>query len=408
MGLLQQLGESLTSREELLGRGVHVGTELGEGGDFTILRQVELHRSRNLLHRLHLGGGTDTGDGKTDVDSRADTLQEKFVFQEDLSVSDGDDVGGNVGGHITGLGLNDGERGQGATAASVGHFGCAFQETGVEVENVTGVGLTSWGSTEQEGHLSVGDGLLGQIVVEDDGVAAIVAEPLAHRAARVGRQVLEGRGVGGGGDDDDGILHRVGGFETRNQLGDGRLLLSDRDVDAVKFLGLVVSLVEVDLVQHGVEGDGGFSGLTIANDQLTLTATNGHQGVNGLKSGLHWLVDGFTGNDTRRLKIDLSAPGGVDGAAEETGSDWHIDDGTGSLDGVSLLDQTIVSEDDDTDIVSLQVQRHTLDAGRELNHLLGLDVAETVDTRDTVTDGEDLSGLFQIAAGRGARDALLQ
>ena len=81
--------------------------------------------------------------------------------------------------------------------------------------------------------MSVGDGLLGQIVVEDDGVAAIVTEPLAHRAARVGRQVLEGRGVGGGGDDDDRVLHRIGGFETRNQLGDGRLLLSDRDVNAV-------------------------------------------------------------------------------------------------------------------------------------------------------------------------------
>ena len=48
---------------------------------------------------------------------------------------------------------------------------------------------------------------------------------------------------------------------------------------------------------------------------------------------------------------------GVDGAAKESGSDWHVDDGTGSLDGVSLLDQTIVSENDDTDIVSLQVQR---------------------------------------------------
>lgn len=77
--LLQQLSESLASREELLGRGVHVRTELGEGGNFTILGQVELHRSRNLLHRLHLGGGTDTGDGKTDVDSRTDTLVRKTL-----------------------------------------------------------------------------------------------------------------------------------------------------------------------------------------------------------------------------------------------------------------------------------------------------------------------------------------
>ena len=68
-------------------------------------------------------------------------LEEKFVLQEDLSVSDRNDVGGNVSGHISGLGLNDGEGGEGASSALVGHLGCTFEKTGVEVEDVTGVGL---------------------------------------------------------------------------------------------------------------------------------------------------------------------------------------------------------------------------------------------------------------------------
>ena len=38
-------------------------------------------------------------------------LEEKFVLQEDLSVSDGNDIGRDVGGHITGLGFDDGEGG---------------------------------------------------------------------------------------------------------------------------------------------------------------------------------------------------------------------------------------------------------------------------------------------------------
>ena len=50
----------------------------------------------------------------------------------------------------------------------------------MEVENVTGVGLTSRGTTEQERHLTVGDGLLGEIVVDDDGVLAVVTEVLTH------------------------------------------------------------------------------------------------------------------------------------------------------------------------------------------------------------------------------------
>lgn len=65
---------------------------------------------------LGLGGGTDTGHGKTDaevgfsvrwkemdfktsvkpcsLDGGTDTLEEEFGFQEDLAVGDGNDVGG--------------------------------------------------------------------------------------------------------------------------------------------------------------------------------------------------------------------------------------------------------------------------------------------------------------------------
>ena len=147
---------TITQSNYLLGGGIHIGTELGEGGDFTELGQIQLHGTRNLLHGLHLGGGTDTGDGQTDVDGWADTLQvaskdqfqnladylqEKFVLQEDLTVSDRDDVGWDVGGDITGLGLNDWEGSQGTGAEVVRDLGGTLQETGVEVENVTGVGL---------------------------------------------------------------------------------------------------------------------------------------------------------------------------------------------------------------------------------------------------------------------------
>ena len=60
----------------LLSGGIHIGTELGKGGDFTELGQIQLHGTGNLFHGLHLGSGTDTGDGKTDVDGWADTLMD--------------------------------------------------------------------------------------------------------------------------------------------------------------------------------------------------------------------------------------------------------------------------------------------------------------------------------------------
>ena len=76
----------------------------------------------------------------------------------------------------------------------------------MEIEDVSGVGLSAGGTAQQQRHLSVGHGLLGQIVEDDERVHAVVAEKLAHGAARVRRQVLQRRRVGGGGRDDDAVL----------------------------------------------------------------------------------------------------------------------------------------------------------------------------------------------------------
>ena len=46
-------------------------------------------------------------------------------------------------------------------------------ETGVQAEDVSRVGLTTAGTTE-EGHLGVDDGLLGDIVVDDQHVLACI------------------------------------------------------------------------------------------------------------------------------------------------------------------------------------------------------------------------------------------
>ena len=175
--LLEELGQTLTTAEGLLGGSIQIGTELGEGGDLTVLSQEELQGTSDLLHGLDLGSGTDTGDGKTDVNGGTDTLVEQLSLQEDLAVSDGNDVGGNVSGHVTTLGLNDGEGSERTTTKGVVHLSGTLEETRVEVEDVTGVGLTTRGTTEKQRHLTVGNGLLCKIVVDDQSVLAVVTEP---------------------------------------------------------------------------------------------------------------------------------------------------------------------------------------------------------------------------------------
>jgi len=56
LSLLKELGELLTSVKKLLGGGIKIGTELGEGSDLSVLGKIELHGTRHLLHCLDLSG----------------------------------------------------------------------------------------------------------------------------------------------------------------------------------------------------------------------------------------------------------------------------------------------------------------------------------------------------------------
>ena len=274
--LLKELSQLLTSVEELLGGGIEIGTELGEGGDLTVLGELELERTGELLHGLNLGGGTDTRHGKTDVNGGADTLMEKLSLEEDLTIGNGDDIGGDISGHITGLSLNDGEGSERASTVVLVHLGSTLEKTRVEIEDITRVSLTTRRTSEKKGHLTVGDGLLGKIVIDDKSVLGVVTEVLANSAAGVRGQELEGSGIRGSSSNNNGVLHAVSLLKEAHNVGNGGALLADGDVDAVKGLSVVTSLEDSLLVDDGVDSDGGLAGLSVTNDQLTLATANRH------------------------------------------------------------------------------------------------------------------------------------
>mmetsp|Transcript_13634 Transcript_13634/g.33518 ORF Transcript_13634/g.33518 Transcript_13634/m.33518 type:complete len:413 (-) Transcript_13634:136-1374(-) len=303
LALLQDLGQAGTALQHVLGGSVQVGAELGEGSHLTVLRQLQLQGTGHLLHGGELGGGAHAGHGQTDVQGGADTLVEQLSLQEDLAVRDGNHVGGDVRGHVAGLGLNDGEGGEGAAAHGLGHLGGALQQAGVEVEHVTGERLTAGGTAQQQRHLAVGHRLLGQIIVDDQRVLAGVAEVLGHGAGGVGRQELQGRSVRGGGRHDDGVLEGTRLLEQLDQLSHGGALLADGHVHAVHAVVLVGLLVAGLLVQDAVHGNGGLAGLAITDDQLTLATANGHQGVHGLDASVQGLAHRLAGHDTGSLDL---------------------------------------------------------------------------------------------------------
>jgi hypothetical protein len=215
-------------------------------------------------------------------------------------------------------------------------------------------------------------------------VLAVITEPLSHGTARERSEVLERSSLGSGGSNNDGVLHGVVLLKSLDELSDGGTLLANGDIDTVKLLGLIVTVVPTLLVEDSVNGDSGLTGLTVTNDKFTLATTNGNHSVDGLDTSHHRLVNRTARQDTGGLESSTAALRGLDRAltingvtqsvddtAKELRADRNIDNLAGTLDGITLLDSTIITEDRDTNVVGLQVQTHATDARREFHHLLG-------------------------------------
>src|SRR5208282_3439137 len=276
----------------------------------------------------------------------------------------------------------------------------------VEVEYVAGIGFAARRAAQQKRHLAVGDRLLGEVIVNDDRVHAVVAEELANRAPGKRGEELHWRRVRRGGCDDDGIFERAVLLQHLDELRNRRTLLSDGDVDALKLLVFVITLVQRFLIEDGVERDCGLAGLAVADDELALAAADRDHRVDRLEPGRHRFAHRLARNDPGRLDVDTGASCGVDrslavdriaeridDAAEKLLTDRHIDDRPGALDRLPFLDLAVRAENDDADIVALKVQRHAARAIFELDHLAGLDLVETVSARDAVADAQDLTDL---------------
>ena len=295
------------------------------------------------------------------------TGEEQAALQKDLAVGDGDDIGGDVGGHVACLRLHDGQGGHAAAAPCVAEARCALQQAGVQIEHVAGVGLTAGRTSQQKAQRAVGDGVLGKIVVDDEHVLPLVHEILADGRAGIGRDVLHGGGLTGAGADDDGVRHGVVLAQHLRDLRHGAGLLADGHVDADHVLPL--------LVQDGVDGDGRLTGLAVADDQLALTPSDGEHGVDGQNAGLHGGVHRLAVDDAgggafdHAVGIDGDVAGIVDGRAQRVhhAADHgvgHADaSGTaGAVHGTALTDLLHTTKQDAADAVAPQLLHHAADA----------------------------------------------
>src|SRR5262249_13465999 len=97
---------------------------------------------------------------------------------------------------------------------ALGQLGGALQQARMAEKDVAGIGLAARRTAHEQRKLTIGSGLLGQVVVDAERIAAFVVHVVfGHRAARIGGQVLNRRGIGSGRYDNDAVIHRAVGTQ---------------------------------------------------------------------------------------------------------------------------------------------------------------------------------------------------
>ena len=77
--------------------------------------------------------------------------------------------------------------------------------------------------------------------------------------------------------------------------------MANGNIDTIHRLA---GIVETLLIDDGVESNGRFTRLAVANDELTLPPTNGNHRVYTFKSCLKWFLNGLTEDNTRCFSVE--------------------------------------------------------------------------------------------------------
>ncbi len=279
----------------------------------------------------------------------------------------------------------------------------------MQVEDVARVCLAAGRAAQQQRHLPVGVGVLGEVVVHAQRVLAVVEEVLGHRTAGVRRHELDRRSLVRGRGHDDRVLHRAVILERLRERHNRRHALTDRHVHR-HHTGVLV-------VDDRVDRDRGLAGLPVADDQLALATPDRDHRVDRLQPDLHRFGHRLALHDAGRLELGrarLRSPDialAVERAAERIDdppqqllAHRNIKQPSGALDGVALRDALPLAKEDRTHVVGLEVQRKPGDPMRQLEHLKRHAALQTVQPRDAVSDRQHRPNLGQL--GRAAVETL--
>ena len=87
-------------------------------------------------------------------------------------------------------------------------------------------------------------------------------------------------------------------FENLDCTRHGRVFLPNGDVDTDQIFAL--------LVNDGVNGNGGLTGLAVADDQFALTTPDGNHAVNSFDTGLYRRIHALAGDHARGDALNIA------------------------------------------------------------------------------------------------------
>ena len=290
----------------------------------------------------------------------------------------------------------------------------------MQVEHVTGISLTTRRAAQDQRHLTVGHSLFREVVIDHEGRLAPVAEILADGGTGKRCVVLHGGRIGSRGTHDNRVGQRAVLLQVSHQSGHRRSLLADGNIDTIYRFSCII---ETLLVDDGVHGNGRLTGLAVADDQLTLSASDGNHRIDSLQARLERFLHGLTVDHTRCLTVERHLEGTcqVDIALAVDGlSEWidhasehvvvHADgsDALGALHHLTFLDARRRTEEHAAHIVLLQVHHDSHGAVLELKQLVGLGIAQAIDTSHAVAHGEHGSHFVEVLTVTQAVELLEQ
>ena len=234
----------------------------------------------------------------------------------------------------------------------------------------------------------------GQVVIDDEHIAAGPHPAFGQRAAGKRGDVLETGHRGRLGDDDAGEFEGRRLAQRFDRRHDRRPFLADQHVDADHIAPL--------LREHGIQRERAFPAAGVADDQLALPLADGHHRIDHLPAGHQRPVHEIARDDRRRSRLQRAARDRRDRRpAVQRRAQW-IDDApekrvahadgerlAGQVGGRARIQAAALAEQDGADALAPEVKDQPATAIFKVEHFIHRRRGQPLDPDNAVADRYD-------------------